>query len=623
MTLFEASHLIHNTFPKGTRHSILSFFITPILGLLEPYVQQVTQWLTSSALHRKIVKFFIGLVVLVLLVGISFTAYLSFYWLYIPQRGHVGQVHLQYGKPTVPSVIGNGPKAEVDFSRGGRQFLRTDQAYDISVNLLVPTSETNVEIGNFMVVVTLLRADGHVVRTSSRPAILTYQSVPLKLMRTAWKAVPLVLDWSKEDQVIKVPLIENFVEDSANPVSKARVEISHPALQVYKSTIHIDAHFQGLRYFMYYWKVSTALVFMSVFIFWEIIFSVITWQVLAGWFGSDAEVLAIAHQIRPHPDVQQGGQSGQQQLRAPTTYSTTPPPSAPRAQIQASGPSPRQPQSQEQGQGYRDDSDSEFEEEQRARGRKGELLFDHDEMEDDDEENDQQHRDQVLGHLDPQSYRSTFRDEAVVPERPSTPSRRRQGATDAGVSSSSSSGSRPTRESGQQQQRTTTSTTATATTSAAQHQSQPHRGVYPSLVDDEASTSTSNLTSSSRRTGRAGGLDVSMASSTPPPPPPPSVMSERSSEFQMSQTGGSRRTAVESEYTEEDDEYLEGVEDDDDDGDDDGDVTFGEEDFSEAALLSRSSPGSGSVRSRHASGGRGREGAPAASSGRSTARAGQ
>ncbi|KAG9321513.1 hypothetical protein KVV02_001946 [Mortierella alpina] len=606
MTLFEAS--LQQT-------HILSFFIRPILGLLEPYVQQLTQWLTSSALHRKIVKVIIAVAVFVLLIGISFAAYLSFYWLYIPQRGHVGQVHLQYGKPTVPGVIGDGPKAEVDFTRGGRygQFLRADQAYDISVNLLVPASERNVEIGNFMVVVTLLRADGKVVRSSSRPAILTYQSTPLKLMRTAWKAVPLVLEWSKEDQVIKVPLIENFVEDSFNPVTSALVSISTPELQVYRSTIHIDAHFQGLRYFMYYWKVPTALVFMGVFVFWEIIFSIITWQVLAGWFGSDAETLAVSQQIRPHPDAQHGGQPGQQQLRAPTTYSTTPSTSASRAHIQASGPSPRQPQSQEQGQGYRVDSDSEFEEEQQtSRDRKGELLFDHDEMEDDEDGDEQQPQ-----QLDPLGYPFTYSDEAIVPERPANPSQRNHGAGAGAGGSSSPSGSRSARESLQQQRTTTTTTT---TVRQQQPQPQPHLGVYPTL-DDDTSTVTSISTSGSRA-GRSG-MDVSMTSSSPslqpPPPPPPSVLSERSSDFQMSRPGGSRRTAVESEYTEEDDEYLEGVEDDDED---DGDVTFGEEDFSEAALLSRSSPRSESVRSRHASGGRGREGAPGADSGRSTARVG-
>ncbi|KAG0375106.1 Berardinelli-Seip congenital lipodystrophy 2 (seipin) [Mortierella sp. AD032] len=546
-----------------TLFEILQFFITPLLALLEPYVQQVIQWLTSSALHRKIIKFFIGLVVLLLLVGVSLAAYLSFYWIYIPQRGHVGQVHLQYDRPTVPGVIGHGPSAEIDFSRGGRfdQFLRGDQAYDISMNLHVPTSEKNVAIGNFMVVVTLLRADGKTIMVSSRPGILTYHSTPLKLMKTAWKAVPLVLDWSKEDQIIKLPLIENYIEDSSNPVARAFVEISTPDLQVYKSSIHIDAHFHGLRYFMYYYKISTALVFMAVFIFWEIIFSVVTWQVLAGWFGSDAEALAIAHQIRPNPDARG-------QLRSPTFAGAL----DTAAEYDAGSGHPRQPQLQ----GDQNESDSEFEEEYvPSRGNKQTPIFDHDEMEDDDDEQDQ---DQHLRQA-PQGPISSLQDDAVVPEGPSSPSQRQQ---------------RSTSSQQHQQQRGSSATTTTTTTTAMTPQ---QRNSTFTINDDD--TSTAGSTTSSRRTGRSG-MDISMTTSSslhPPPPPPPSILSERSSEFQMSRGDNRRRTAVESEYTEEDDEYLEGVEDDDEE-EDDGNVTFGEDDFSEAALLSRSPPGEGSLRSR-------------------------
>ncbi|KAG0027754.1 Berardinelli-Seip congenital lipodystrophy 2 (seipin) [Podila clonocystis] len=560
MTLFEASYLAW-----AFALPILSFFITPLLGLLEPYVQQVTQTLTSSALHRKIVKFTIGLFVLILLVGVSIAAYLSFYWLYIPQRGHVGQVHLQYEKPRLPGVMTAGPSAEVDFSRGGRygQFLRADQAYDISVNLAVPTSEQNVAIGNFMVIVTLLRADGKIVMSSSRPAILTYQSQPLRLMRTAWKVVPLVLDWSKEDQVLKVPMIENYVEDSANPVTRAYVEISHPDLQVYRSTIHIDAHFHGLRYFMYYWKVSTALVFMAVFIFWEIIFSVVTWQVLAGWFGSDSDALAIAHGIRPHPDARPGQQ--QQALRAPTSYqgagavSNT---SSSRGQIQSVVQPPRQPQLQDDQPRHRSadsDSDGDFdEEEQPRRYTSGQRPkdFGQDEEEDDDDDLELEHLDQ------------RFADDAVVPE--TTP-------LASGAISSASVPSNVTQN---------------------QRRQESSRVIGPYVED--GSSSAGGSTTSSRRTVRSGvasNMNMSMSSSTssglPPPPPPPSVLSERSTDFQMSSP---RRTAVESEYTEEEEEE----EDYQDDGNDTetgaGEIGFEEEDFAEAAL--RSPGGTSSVRSR-------------------------
>ncbi|KAF9419437.1 Berardinelli-Seip congenital lipodystrophy 2 (seipin) [Podila epigama] len=602
---------------------VLSFFISPLFRLLEPYVQQVTQTLTSSALHRKVVKFLISLVVLVLLVGVSVAAYLSFYWIYIPQRGHVGQLHLQYEKPTLANVVPAGPSAEIDFSRGGRygQFLRADQAYDISVSLNVPTSEQNVAIGNFMVVVTLLRADGRTIMTSSRPAILTYHSQPLRLMKTAWKAVPLVLDWSQEDQVLKVPLIENFVEDAANPVSRAYIEISHPGLQVYRSAIHIDAHFHGLRYFMYYWKVSTALVFMSVFIFWEIIFSVVTWQVLAGWFGSDAEALAIAHQIHPHTDAHQGQAHGdeqqqqtqqqqqqqqqdrQQALRAPTLYQGN---TTSRDQIQSIAQPPRQPQLQESHQHSTlqrttdSESDRDFEEEEeeqrvkdeRKSGRRftsGKRSSKNDQGSDRDVMGDEADAEDLdLEHLD-----RRFLDDAVVPEAPAL------GATSSSLQ-----------------------------VPLIQQQRRQGQGSHPSgpYVED-GSSSAGGSTTSSRRTVRSGGvasnMNMSMASSTssslpPPPPPPPSVRSEPSTDLRMSP----HHTAVESEYTEEDEDdedgYPDAEEEDDDTETGVGDIAFEEEDFTEAALRS---PGGTSLSNR-SQGARREARSTTANIGRSTGRSG-
>ncbi|KAF9581750.1 Berardinelli-Seip congenital lipodystrophy 2 (seipin) [Lunasporangiospora selenospora] len=507
------------------------------------------------------------------------------------------------------------------------KFLRADQAYDISVNLHVPTSEKNVAIGNFMVVVTLMREDGKAVVTSSRPTILTYQSLPLRLMRTAWKAVPLVLEWSKEDQVLKVPLIENFVEDAANPVTRAYVEISTPELQVYRSSIHIDAHFHGLRYFMYYYKLSTALVFMSVFIFWEIVFSVVTWQVLANWFGSDSDALAISQQIQTHSDAPQ------LQLRSPSSVAE--PSTSPRAQTNTGtgigiGSSLRQPQSQGLGSDIQRQahklhataSDSEFEEEEadpRGQGG-GRVPFSHNELELDDQDDlsevEDDHDEQMTPTYRP---RSPYRDDsAVVPERMSDPQ----------VLSSP----RQTHMQGSQEYRHSptrmTVTSTTTATSTAQHGA-PSRSTGGFTHDDGSSATAS---STFRRIGGSGG-DVSSVTSIPhssgtrtpsgpPPPPPPSVHSERSSEFQMSsapghEAGRHRRPVVESEYTEEEEEYLKDEEGDDEGDETTGDITFGEDDFSETALLSHPTSPVRSRRSRESGSTDTGAGAP---SGRSSAR---
>ncbi|KAI1304445.1 Berardinelli-Seip congenital lipodystrophy 2 (seipin) [Mortierella claussenii] len=187
-----------------------------------------------------------------------------------------------------------GPSAIVDLSRGGkqRQILRGEQAYDISVWLTVPTSSTNVGLGNFMIKVQLQNRNGQALITSSRPAIVTFESFLLRISRTVWRAIPLLLKWTREAQTLRVSLMENFVEDTSNPVSQVIIEISNPHLQIYKASLHINARFQGLRYFMYYYRISTAVVFISIFIFWELVFCVLTWQFLTSWFELEPSTVA-------------------------------------------------------------------------------------------------------------------------------------------------------------------------------------------------------------------------------------------------------------------------------------------------------------------------------------------
>lgn len=49
---------------------------------------------------------------------------------------------------------------------------------------------------------------------------------------------------------------------------------------------------------MYYYKVSTALFFMTIFVFWEIIFCILTWQTISSWIVGPA-TQAIATIPRP------------------------------------------------------------------------------------------------------------------------------------------------------------------------------------------------------------------------------------------------------------------------------------------------------------------------------------
>lgn len=124
------------------------------------------------------------------------------------------------------------------------------------------------------------------VAESSRPCSLTYQSPLLRVSSTIWRLIPLVLGFTKEDQMLKVPMLENIVENSNAPITKAFIFISNNQLNTYDAKIRLDAHFRGLRYFMYYYPSSTAMFFVVLFLSWEIFFSIIAWKaIVTKWSG--------------------------------------------------------------------------------------------------------------------------------------------------------------------------------------------------------------------------------------------------------------------------------------------------------------------------------------------------
>lgn len=91
--------------------------------------------------------------------------------------------------------------------------------YDVSIQLHVPTSNTNFDIGNFMIDVELQTKNGTSILRSSRPSILRYQSRTQRVMRVFAKAIPLLVGLSEESQVITTKLIDNFIESKVSLVN--------------------------------------------------------------------------------------------------------------------------------------------------------------------------------------------------------------------------------------------------------------------------------------------------------------------------------------------------------------------------------------------------------------------
>ncbi|KAI0932035.1 hypothetical protein AcW1_000724 [Taiwanofungus camphoratus] len=111
------------------------------------------------------------------------------------------ELFLQYGD-------GGPPYAEVLLSS-----LAAKQPYDISIELVVPASETNLALGNFMTTLTLLSPANKTLALIRHPAIVTPPS-----------AAPWSTLLNRAGTVkLNIPLLSSFVVDTTRAV--ARVEL--------------------------------------------------------------------------------------------------------------------------------------------------------------------------------------------------------------------------------------------------------------------------------------------------------------------------------------------------------------------------------------------------------------
>ncbi|KAJ5736249.1 uncharacterized protein N7483_001374 [Penicillium malachiteum] len=208
---------------------------------------------------------FIGATIFI--VGIAGIAYMLFYFTFIPTVGVDREVHLQFGDGHPWGL------ASLD-----SEFV-SSQPYDIAVALDLPRTPSNLDAGNFMVDLTLYsRRTSSVLPTSSgsltpisqsrRSAILTYSSPLVDVARRMARLPLYVLGWRREAEFLEVPMMDKleFARGAQNLPQSLRLEIhSDTKLQIYSARVEFRARFTGLRWFMYRWKLTSFVVFSSLF----------------------------------------------------------------------------------------------------------------------------------------------------------------------------------------------------------------------------------------------------------------------------------------------------------------------------------------------------------------------
>ena len=149
----------------------------------------------------------------------------------------------------------------------------------------------------------------------SKPTILAVESTLPRLVRTVLRLGWILLDFTHEQQQITLPMLQGmhdrwvsfdrrvrgrliigrmFCPPPSLPLHSKDSPITHAYLRIdssvdqpdkmvrlYAVKIRVDAHFAGLQYFMYYWFLPTATLFVVSFAMTIFLASVIAWWIAA------------------------------------------------------------------------------------------------------------------------------------------------------------------------------------------------------------------------------------------------------------------------------------------------------------------------------------------------------
>ncbi|KAK7140971.1 hypothetical protein R3I93_015196 [Phoxinus phoxinus] len=226
--------------------------------------------------RQKVLETAVLICVILLLFWVALFLYGSFYYSFMPTANFITPVHFFYSRTDCPSPhhpMCSFPVANVSLLKNGKhQVMTYGQPYQIALELEMPESPANRDLGMFLVKISPYSKAGQIVDVSTRSAMLHYRSSLLQALGTVVFSPMLLTGASEQKQSIIVELYSEFKDNSYKPIVGAFVEIHSQNVQIYRAHLYIFAHFTGIRYLLYHFPLTTALIgVMSNFTFLSLI----------------------------------------------------------------------------------------------------------------------------------------------------------------------------------------------------------------------------------------------------------------------------------------------------------------------------------------------------------------
>ncbi|CAH1113249.1 unnamed protein product [Psylliodes chrysocephalus] len=168
------------------------------------------------------------------------------------------------------------PSAHVKLTRK-QQLLMMGQSYKIHLDLDMPESPTNRQLGMFMVCVEFMGKDGTLLNSSCRSAMLHYKGILLDTLYKLFFSPFFVFGSAEEKQNVKVELFADYEEQYNEPVTDIFVEVQTRHIEIYSAKFTVNAQFTGLRYVMFHWPVLSAAMGITANLFFIALVCLISW----------------------------------------------------------------------------------------------------------------------------------------------------------------------------------------------------------------------------------------------------------------------------------------------------------------------------------------------------------
>lgn len=229
----------------------------------------VIHWLQDVAAvtllkaRRTLLQAAILFCVLVLLLWVSIFLYGSFYYSYMPTVSFSTPVHFYYTSDCDASdaALCSFPTANISFMKNDRdQVMAYGQPYRISLELEMPESSVNEQLGMFMVKMSSYTKGGKIVSSVSRSTMLHYRSSLLQTLSTLVFSPLLVTGMAEQKQLIEVELFSDYRTNAYQPTVGAVIEIQSKRVQIYSSQLRIHAYFTGIRFVLYNFPLTSAVI---------------------------------------------------------------------------------------------------------------------------------------------------------------------------------------------------------------------------------------------------------------------------------------------------------------------------------------------------------------------------